>query len=163
MANRRKTPATNEKDPGLAELGLVGGLFTMRLQRVEYLFSRATRAVWGGKELRSGAIGSLSLIVANPGMSQSDIVKNTTFDKSAVNGIVNNLEELGWAERRRSESDRRRYAIFPTDKGKKAIQRIVDRINIIETRMLSFMDEDDREKLLTLLDALHDSFIKISD
>ncbi len=83
----------------VGQLGPVGELFTVRLQRAEYLLSRETSKAWTGHRLRTGTIGVLSQIAQVPGISQNELSKRTTYDKSAINAIVNSLEELGWAER----------------------------------------------------------------
>lgn len=144
----------------LAEMGQIGDLFTGHLQRVDHFLMRTTASAWAGYEFRTGAIGALSLIVANPGMSQNDIVKHTTFDKAAVNAIVNNLEELGWAERRKVPTDRRRHALHATAAGKKALKTILGRVKEIETRLLAGLSASDQELLRNLLDKAHDSCVK---
>jgi DNA-binding MarR family transcriptional regulator len=136
------------------EWGVVGELFTVRLQRAEYLLSRATTKAWTNYKLRTGAIGVLSQIVKYPGISQNEIVKRTTFDKSAVTLIVNNLERLGWAERHTSTTDRRRQSLRATPVGERELARIIERLKAIESRMLAAISPAILEQLSNLLDQV---------
>lgn len=143
----------------LTQMGPIGELFTGHLQRVDYLLSRATAQAWEGRDLRTGTIAALSSIVANPGMSQSDIVNATSFDKSAVNAIVNTLEQLGWANRTSVDSDRRRYALHPTEAGEKMLKDIVERVEAIEAQLLAGLTAKEKAQLRALLDRLHGSCV----
>ena len=143
--------------PRADQLGVVGELFTVHLQRVEYLLSRATAQAWEGQSLRSGTIGVLSLIVKYPGIYQNEIVKRTTLDRSAVNLIVKNLEKLGWAEKQKTEGDRKRQALHATDVGAAELVAIVGRIKAIETGMLSQVSAPMIKQLRELLDLVHAS------
>lgn len=145
------------------EWGLVGELFTVRLQRAEYLLSQATTKAWADTRLRTGTIGVLSQIVKYPGISQNEIVKRTTFDKSAITLIVNNLERLGWAERRRSETDRRSQSLHATETGASELVKIVDRIKAIETRMLARVSPKVLDELRHLLDEVSASCLAQRD
>jgi DNA-binding MarR family transcriptional regulator len=136
---------------------LIDGIFTAHIQRVEHLLRKATAEALAGLDLRTGSIGALAIIQAHPGCAQNDIVKRTTFDKSAVNAIVNSLEQLGWAERRKTETDRRRYALFATPEGEKALRRIISEIQKIEGRLMSRMTAADQLRLRRLLEKMHES------
>jgi len=140
-------------EPG--HLGYVSALFTVRLRRAEYLLSRATAKAWGDRPLRTGTIGVLSQIVQDPGVSQIELSRRTTFDKSAINAIINGLEELGWACRRKSADDKRRHELYATEAGMSALHGIVDRIGQIEARMLANVPLHLLEQLCELLDQVH--------
>lgn len=143
----------------LVNMGSVGDLFTGHLNRANYLLSRTTEKAWAHLDLRTGTIAAMSIIIDNPGLSQKEVAARTTFDKSAINAIINRLEELGWATRYKVESDRRRHALHPTPKGKKALASLITRVRQIETRMLAGLSESEQKQLRNLLDRAHDSFL----
>ena len=157
MAKIPKNATFNSVITEPEELGVIGELFTVRLQRAALLLSRAAAEAWAGHHLRAGTIGVLSQIVLYPGISQNEIAKRTILDKSAINLIVNGLEKLGWAERRRSVDDRRRQALYATDDGTSALLEIVNRIRQIETRMLAKVPPSVLDQLPDLLDQVHAS------
>jgi DNA-binding MarR family transcriptional regulator len=143
--------------------GAVGKLFTIRLRRAEYLLTRATSQAWSGPALRTGTIAALSQIVHSPGISQRELVDGTSFDKSAINAMVNHLEKLGWAERRSSQSDKRRNALYATDAGEAALAEMIGRIEEIESRMLAQVPPAALAQLSDLLDQLHQSCLTAMD
>ena len=157
MAKTRKDATFNRGITDPEQLGAVGELFTVRLQRAENLLSRTTNKAWTRHRLRAGTVGVLSQIVQYPGISQNEIVKRTTFDKSAITLIVHSLEKLGWAERRTSADDRRRQALYATEAGNGALREIVDRVKQIETRMLARVPPRILDQLQDLLDQVHAS------
>ena len=157
MAKIRKNATFDSVITKPEELGVIGDLFTVRLQRADRLLGRAVTKAWAGRRLRAGTIGVLSQIVEYPGISQNEIVKRTILDKSAINLIVNGLEKLGWAERRKSVDDRRRQALHATEDGTSALLEIVDRIRQIETRMLAKVSPAVLDQLRDLLDQVHAS------
>lgn len=149
----RKTSSVAATD--LSQMGRVNELFTVHLQRVNHELSRAIGNVWGGLELRTGTFAALSFIVANPGCSQNDVAKRTNCDKSAINAIVNNIEHLGWAERRPSETDRRRHELHATTAGVQTLDSIIEQIKEVEDRLLTNMTKPQKNRLVELLDQLH--------
>ena len=140
-----------------SHLGVVGELFTVRLQRAGYLLTSATSKALDDNSLRTGTIGVLSLIASHPGISQKDISQRTTFDKSAITAIVNNLELLGWAERKPSVKDRRSNTLHATEQGHARLHEIIDNIHSIEKRMLARVPAETLTKLAELLDMVHAS------
>lgn len=139
----------------IRSMGLVEGVFTAHLQRVEYFFARFSRDVLHKRKMRSGSIGALSLIIENPGTSQNDIVKMTTYDKSAVNVITNGLLKAGLIERETSEADRRRCELFVTPNGLKYLDDYLAEVRQREQRLLAGLSPEDQQKLLELLDKLY--------
>lgn len=154
---KRKAKPSDTDRLNASQLGIVGELFTVRLQRAGYLLTGATSKAWADHSLRQGTIGVLSLIESHPGISQNDIAKSTTFDKSTVSAIVDNLEDLGWAVRRPSVKDRRSNSLHVTDAGRANLQEIIDRIQGIERRMLASVPAEVLESLGELLDMVHAS------
>lgn len=148
---------TKEAGQGVSikSMGPVDQLFTAHLQRVEHHFAQFSTKVLKNYKLRSGAIGGLSLIICNPGGAQNDIVTRTTFDKSAVNAIVNNLVEVGWVVRNRAASDRRRYELFATPEGIRNFNKYLETIRNREQRLLANMSPESQRELIDLLDQLY--------
>lgn len=158
MQGKRGAQAIDEM-LDLDEFGSMGDLFTVRVERVNTLLVRATSKVWAVGEFRTGTIAALSLIVSHPGISQNEISKQIIIDKSAINGIVNSLEAMGWVRRQKSSVDRRRHAITATAAGEAALKDIVAQIRKVERRMLALVPHDILVQLRDLLDQVHASCI----
>ena len=72
--------------------------------------------------LPTGSLTVLSLVAANPGSSQTVLAKAAGLNKSALVGIVDELERRGLAARGRSASDRRRNQLTVTADGEAAMK-----------------------------------------
>jgi len=141
-------------------MGPVEQLFTAHLQRVDHHFARFSTRVLPKFKLRSGAIGALSLIIDNPGGSQNDIVKRTAYDKSAVNAIVTNLVEVGWVERRKSATDRRRYELLVTPEGVQNFNAYLEEVGKQEQFLLANLSSEAQQELIELLKQLYLSCLR---
>jgi DNA-binding MarR family transcriptional regulator len=139
------------------EVGPLAELMTVRLRRVDVLLSRSIAAASKGRNLKSGMAATLALIVANPGISQNEISQATGIDKSAIAGIMNRFEELGWLVRRRSQSDKRRQELYATAAGEAELEQVVAIAKTVEAELLAKVSAEDLTALGALLDRLHDA------
>lgn len=58
----------------------------------------------------------LLCVCKNPGISQDQVAQRTYVNKSTAARALSALEELGYVERRQSETDRRVILVYPTEK-----------------------------------------------
>ena len=84
-------------------------------------------------------------------MSQRALGRRLRIDKSPMVGLLDDLERLGLAERRRSNSDRRVQAIHLTSKGRLVLDRILEFADEENARTFGMLDEAEREQLHDLL------------
>ena len=68
--------------------------------------------------------GILRVIAAEPGRSQQALSGQLGLLPSRVVAYVDELEDLGYVERRRNPDDRRLHALYLTPSGKKALSKI---------------------------------------
>jgi DNA-binding MarR family transcriptional regulator len=102
--------------------------------------------------LPTGSLTVLALIAANPGSSQTLLAKAAGLNKSALVGIVDELETRGLAARDRSASDRRRNQLTVTAAGEAAMTAMFDRVRQGEDRVRDALGTNDLCKLIELLD-----------
>jgi len=104
--------------------------------------------------LRPAHFGVLRLIAADPGLTQQELAQRTLIDPSSMVAVLDELEELGYAERRPDPADRRKHAIFLTPDG----QRMLERAQAVATEMtkevLAPLDAGEIEELRRLLRKL---------
>ena len=98
----------------------------------------------------------LLVIAAEGPMSQRALCRRLRIDKSPMVGLVDELEQLGVAERRRSDSDRRVQAIHLTSRGRRVLQRITRYADEGNERTLGVLDEDERT-------VLHDLLLRVAE
>jgi DNA-binding MarR family transcriptional regulator len=98
----------------------------------------------------------LLLIDAEGPMSQRALCRRLRIDKSPMVGIVDELERLGVAERRRSDRDRRVQAIHLTSRGRRVLQRVARLADEGNERTFGTLDEDERA-------VLHDLLLRVAE
>jgi DNA-binding MarR family transcriptional regulator len=101
--------------------------------------------------IRSKHAQVLVVIDAEGPMSQRALGRRLRIDKSPMVGVVDDLERLGLAERRRGERDRRVQAIHLTAKGRTALKRVIRLADEENERTLRVLDDDERAVLQGLL------------
>jgi MarR family transcriptional regulator, lower aerobic nicotinate degradation pathway regulator len=93
----------------------------------------------------------LLVIDAEGPMSQRALGRRLRIDKSPMVGVLDDLEQLGLAERRRSDSDRRVQAIHLTRAGRNALARVLEIAEAENARTFEPLDAAEREVLHDLL------------
>src|SRR5215212_11608616 len=102
-----------------------------------------------GIRTRHGAL--LVLIDAEGPMSQRALGRRLRIDKSPMVGLLDDLERLGLAERRRSDEDRRVQAIHLTPKGRRVVERVLEIADSENARTFGVLDDAERAQLHDLL------------
>jgi DNA-binding MarR family transcriptional regulator len=102
--------------------------------------------------LPTGSLTVLALVAANPGSSQAALAAKAGINKSALVGLVDELETRGLIARDRSASDRRRNDLTVTPEGTRAMQALFEAVIPAEGRIRDALDTRDLTVLLALLD-----------
>jgi DNA-binding MarR family transcriptional regulator len=116
----------------------------------EHATDRFERAL-APQKIRSKHASVLALIDAEGPMSQRALCRRLRIDKSPMVGLVDDLERLGLAERRRSDADRRVQDIHLTDRGRAAVDRILELAEEENERTFGVLDDEQRAQLHGLL------------
>lgn len=96
-----------------------GFLLSWNGQRMAHVFA-ATLEPLG---LRPPHFGVLTLIDSHPGCAQQELVDRSLIDPSSMVAVIDELEELGLAERRAHPGDRRKHAVHLTADGQRTLQQ----------------------------------------
>ncbi|HEX7874312.1 MAG TPA: MarR family transcriptional regulator [Sphingobium sp.] len=142
---------------GAKDIGPLADLVSVQLRRVDVLLTRGFFAVAKAMNVRSSLIACLGLIAANPGISQQEIALQIGSDKSIITSLVADLEERGWAERKRAARDNRRYELKATLEGEAMLAEFARHIRDIETTMLADIAPEELQTLAALLQRMHQS------
>ena len=132
--------------------GVLDGSVGPRVRLLRNVLSARSIAVSAPFGLPTGALTVLALISANPGSSQSALAGRAGLNKSALVGIIDQLEALGLAARARSESDRRRYGLTVTPQGERMIESLFAAVTSEEAPIRQTLGAKDMAILLGLLD-----------
>ena len=98
----------------------------------------------------------LTTLTEEEGLSQQELAKRLYVTKGNISGLLDRLEEAGFVERRSIASDRRQYAIYLTDAGRRTAEKaLAVQLKWIAST-LGRMPEPALEALETQLIALRD-------
>jgi DNA-binding MarR family transcriptional regulator len=132
--------------------GILAGSVGPRVRLLRNALTARSIAVSAPYGLPTGSLTVLALIAANPGSSQSAIARRAGLNKSALVGIVDQLEAKGLAARDRSTSDRRRNQVTVTPEGDAAMKALFVAVAAEESVIRDALGSADLDVLLGLLD-----------
>ena len=134
------------------EWGILAGSVGPRVRLLRNALAARSIAASAPYGLPTGSLTVLALVAANPGSSQNALAKRAGLNKSALVGIVDQLEAKGLAARDRSASDRRRNQVTVTPEGAAAMQALFVAVTTEEGPVRDALGLADLEVLLALLD-----------
>ena len=132
--------------------GLLDGSVGPRARLLRNALSARSIAVSAPHELPTGSLTVLALIAANPGSSQTALARRAGLNKSALVGIVDQLEKRGLVQRDRVASDRRTYQLAVTPEGELTMKALVALVDREEAPLRDALGTRDLAMLLALLD-----------
>jgi MarR family transcriptional regulator, temperature-dependent positive regulator of motility len=89
-----------------------------------------------------------------PGLQQQQLCEALWLDPNNCVLLLNELEDMGYVERRRDPSDRRRHVVAITDDGRKALERAERAQEEIGDELLSDLSDEERATLRSLLSRI---------
>ena len=96
-------------------------------------------------------------------LTQDDITKRLSLDKSVIAKTVTKLEELGFIVRTTNARDKRTYDICPTEKAWAVCPAIRDQIDASFTRMTQQMTAEEQAEFKRLLLLAAEAAIALED
>jgi DNA-binding MarR family transcriptional regulator len=128
------------------------GTVVMLLRLAKVIHKRSTDERLGIK-LRQLMVLSY-LRAGAPGLQQQQLCEALWLDPNNCVLLLNELEDMGYVERRRDPSDRRRHVVAITDDGRKALERAERAQEEIGDELLSDLSDEERATLRSLLSRI---------
>ncbi|MFV0490228.1 MAG: MarR family winged helix-turn-helix transcriptional regulator [Pseudorhodobacter sp.] len=141
-------PASESED------NVLGNLIGYRLKRAYMQFQPEAQRVLAEDGLRVVSFSCLSIITDNPGIVQSELANALKMERSNLVVIIDELEERQFITRKQVPTDRRRYALTATLRGRQLRDRLAHKVREAEDAVLGLLDEKDRAHLITILERL---------
>ncbi|MEV6431029.1 MarR family winged helix-turn-helix transcriptional regulator [Nocardia sp. NPDC051463] len=96
-------------------------------------------------------VGLLRMIASEPGRSQRSLAAELGVVPSRVVTLIDQLDEKGLVERRRSAKDRRNHELYLTGDAERLLGRMAQLAIAHEDDLCGVLDDDEYEQLATLL------------
>ncbi|HEV2675254.1 MAG TPA: MarR family transcriptional regulator [Aliidongia sp.] len=146
--------AVAEGGNGMPVPGVLDGLLGYRLRRAQVAVFADFAQTMAGYELTPGQFGTLALIAANPGLSQTALGTALGIDRSSVVPLIDKLERRRLVERAPHARDRRSHALRLTDEGAALFETARAAVARHEAHIFASLAPAERETLARLLDRV---------
>jgi DNA-binding MarR family transcriptional regulator len=127
-----------------------GFLLSWNGQRMAHRFAAALDPLG----LRPPHFGVMTMIDAAPGSAQQQLVERAMIDASSMVAVIDELEHMGLAERRRHPDDRRKHAVYLTARGRRTLERARAAAIKLAQEVFAPLDPAELETLRRLLRKL---------
>src|SRR5689334_4657647 len=89
-------------------------------------------------------------------LTQQSLCGQLHLDPTNLVTILNELEERGYATRRRDPEDRRRHLVEVSKKGIAVVDQVTEAMDGVEEELLEGLDQDERRELEGILTSIWD-------
>ena len=127
-----------------------GFLLSWNGRRTATMFTRALEPLG----LRPPHFGVMRLIDTEPGLTQQELAERSLIDPSSMVAVVDELEELGYAERQAHPGDRRKHSVHLTPEGERTLKRAQATAMEMTKELLAPLDATEVAELRRLLRKL---------
>jgi DNA-binding MarR family transcriptional regulator len=93
----------------------------------------------------------LSRLAVNEGINQAGLAELLELEPISLARLLDRMELTGWVERRADPADRRARRLYMTEKAKPLFDSILAVAYDVRMEALSGLSEDDRDRLLAML------------
>jgi DNA-binding MarR family transcriptional regulator len=143
----RKAPRKEAKQIKIGALEGHLGYYIRRLQ--VWVFQDFIRSL-APLEIRPAQYSVLTVIGANPGLSQSDLADILAIERARLVHLLDKLEKRGFTERQASPHDRRSHALHLTAEGQKILKQAKTLAARHEANLIKALGEDKYKLALSL-------------
>jgi DNA-binding MarR family transcriptional regulator len=137
---------------GELDWGILAASVGPRVRLLRNALTARSIAVSAPHGLPTGSLTVLALVAANPGSSQTGLARRAGINKSALVGLMDELERGGLIARGRSPADRRRNDVNLTPEGERTMSGLFAAVDREEGPIRDALGTRDLSQLLALLD-----------
>lgn len=124
------------------------------IKRAYLVLHQAANDALDGFALKVRSFSALSLIVSNPGITPSELAEMLEMERSNLVLIIDDLETRDLISRTQKKTDRRRYALNATLRGRHLRDKAAAAIRQADERPLLRLSAEERATLVTLLSRI---------
>ena len=143
-------PAETAIAPDL-DAPMLPGFLGYQIRRTQAWVFAEYMAELGDTDLTPGACGMITLIRANPGITQNQLGRAFGIDKSTLTPVLNRLEKRGLIRREPRAEDRRFNVLRIAPEAEERVDSFLARVTRFEARMTARLGEEKAAQLIALL------------
>lgn len=135
------------------------------MEKIEFIrdFNRAYTAYLGilndtylDSELTLTEIRVLFEILNNKGCSANQIRKTLRLNEGYISRVIKKLEKNSLLKKAKSNMDHRAYQLFLTERGKKQVEDISERVKVQIADLLQSVNEDNKTRLVNAMSEIRE-------
>lgn len=130
---------------------------TFLLGQLGNIVVKGTRESMAGYTLHPRQYVILLILDAEPGLSQQTLSDRILVHRSAMVGLIDELEQQGYVRRERKADNRREHALVLTDEGKAVLGTLTGLSEEYNRQFLAPLTASEGKQLLKLLTKLADA------
>jgi DNA-binding MarR family transcriptional regulator len=130
---------------------ILGGRVGYELKRAQHALRIEMDGALRQIGLTTPQYAALAALEGESGLSGAELARRCFVTPQTMNGVVVNLENAGFVERRPHPGHGRVLQTYLTGEGEAMVSRAHEPVEAIEGRMLAGVGEEERERLLRVL------------
>lgn len=138
-------------EPDSLDLDILANLIGYHIHRAQVRVYRDFLKNVSTGQITPAQYTALTLIHANPGLSQTALGKVMETDKAPIMGLIDRLQDRGLVQRKRSTRDRRRHELYLTKLGERTLHKLDDNVIDQDRRLCTNISRSEKKKLIELL------------
>jgi DNA-binding MarR family transcriptional regulator len=152
MSRARRQARWDDESSGRTDFDLLLGLVGFHLRFAQNAVVDHFLEHVGDGAVTPIQFSTLTLVGANPGLSQTALSRAVGIERSSAVAIIDGLEKRGLLERRRP--DRRSHALHLTAAGKRLLARLKPQVAAHDAAIAASLSDSEKRLLVDLLDRL---------
>jgi len=153
----RRSAAAKEADEPRLSFDELPGYVGYQVRRAQAQIFADLETALKEFDLTPGSFGVLTLIRANPGITQVALAAALGIDKSTMSPVIFRLENRGLIRRKVQANDRRRHALFVEPAGEGTFLAARQRVRAAEAGVAARLTKAEQRELTRLLAKLRGS------
>jgi DNA-binding MarR family transcriptional regulator len=147
----RTTKSTEATGLEVADEGALRALLGYVMKRAYLVLHSDAQTALADFGLRIPSFSCLSVIVAEPGIAPSVVAERLSIERSNVVVFIDELETRELVARTQSKTDRRRFALTATVRGRRLHDKAVASLHESEDRLLAGVTPEEKALLVSIL------------
>lgn len=107
--------------------------------------------------------GVLLVVSSTIEETQRSVAKKLKLDRTTIGQLIDQLEEKKLLKRVQNKKDKRAYNLHLKDKGKEVVEILWDKMNDVESQVISGLTSEEQKIFVTLAMKVNKSEVKVDE